>query len=193
MQYISVSVSAEKVSAPIPIPKFNPGFGSRYRYRISVAHYHRCLWNNIFGTDISRSINTQNKSKYNLLTALASQIREQILVPDLYVFTVESVVYKKKVFFMFSGSIFFKIFFYATFQCGRYNVKKIILKQSFFAHEKLKKTPKKVAHNRPKPLYSTVQPTAENWFSILWNLGTRHLFSYLWLDRPRVFQDFHHA
>ena len=32
-------------------------------------------------------------------------------------------------------------------------------------------------------LFSTVQPrpqpTAQNWFSILWNLGTRHLFSYL--------------
>ena len=26
---------------PIPIPKFNPGFGSRYRYRISVGHYFR--------------------------------------------------------------------------------------------------------------------------------------------------------
>ena len=43
---------------------------------------------------------------------------------------------------------------------------------------------KKVAHNRPRPFYSTVQPrpqpTAQNWFSILWNLGTRHLFSYLW-------------
>ena len=36
MQYDSILVSAEKVSAPIP--KFNPGFGSRYRYRISVAH-----------------------------------------------------------------------------------------------------------------------------------------------------------
>ena len=23
-------------------------------------------------------------------------------------------------------------------------------------------------------------PTAQNWFSISWNLGTRHLFSYLW-------------
>ena len=31
---------------------------------------------------------------------------------------------------------------------------------------------------RPRP-----QPTAQNWFSILWNLGTRHLFSYLWLER----------
>ena len=33
-----------------------------------------------------------------------SQMREQILVPDLYVFTVESVAYKVIGFFMFSGS-----------------------------------------------------------------------------------------
>ena len=49
---------------------------------------------------------------------------------------------------------------------------------------KIEKTDKKVAHNRPKPFYSTVQPrpqpTAQNWFFIFWNLGTRHLFSYLW-------------
>ena len=35
MQYNATSVSAEKVMAPIPIPTFNPGFGSQ----ISVAHY----------------------------------------------------------------------------------------------------------------------------------------------------------
>ena len=38
MQNNVISVSAEKVMAPIPIPKFNPVFGSRYRYQISVAH-----------------------------------------------------------------------------------------------------------------------------------------------------------
>ena len=27
---------------------------------------------------------------------------------------------------------------------------------------------------------SPAQTTAQNWFFILWNLGTRHLFSYLW-------------
>ena len=69
---------------------------------------------------------------------------------------------KKTDFFMFLGSkkFFFEFFFklsYATFQCGRYNVKKV-LKKSFFAHEKLKKPPKKVAHNQPRPFYSTVQP-----------------------------------
>ena len=53
----------------------------------------------------------------------------------------------------------------------------------FFDPKKVKKLASKVAHNRPRPFYSTVQPrpqpTAQNWFSILWNLGTRHLFSYL--------------
>ena len=52
---------------------------------------------------------------------------------------------------MFSGSkkFFFEKnlnLFYSTFQCGRYNLKKI-LKRNFFAHEKLKKLPQKVAHN----------------------------------------------
>ena len=63
-------------------------------------------------------------------------------------------------FFMGKKTFFLKFFFkssYATFQCGRYNVKKS-LKKSFFAHEKLKKPPKKVAHNQPRPFYSTVQP-----------------------------------
>ena len=41
-------------------------------------------------------------------------------------------------------------------------------------------------YNQPNPLFSTVQPrtqpTAQKWFFILWNLGTRHLFSYLWVS-----------
>ena len=31
-----------------------------------------------------------------------------------------------------------------------------------------------------QPTSHIPQPTAQNWFFILWNLGTRHLFSYLW-------------
>jgi hypothetical protein len=50
----------------------------------------------------------------------------------------------------------------------------------------------KVAHNRPRPFYFTVQPrpqpTAQNQFFILWNLGTRHLFSYLWFQPPPIFR-----
>ena len=54
-----------------------------------------------------------------------------------------------------------------------------------FSHENMKKRASKVAHNRLRPFYFTVQPkpqpTAQNWFFILWNVGTRHLFSYLCL------------
>ena len=50
----------------------------------------------------------------------------------------------------------------------------------------MKKRDSKVAHNRPRPFHFTVQsrpqPTAQNWFFMLWNLGTRHLFSYLWIQ-----------
>ena len=38
----------------------------------------------------------------------------------------------------------------------------------------------KVAHNRPKPLYFTFQPRID--FLVLWYIGTRHLFSYLWFN-----------
>ena len=78
------------------------------------------------------------------------------------------------------------IFFFTFFQCN-FSVRTLQCFQFFFfAHEKLKKPPKKVAQNRPRPLFPTVQPrpqpTAQNWIFILWNLGTRHLFSYLWLE-----------
>ena len=60
---------------------------------------------------------------------------------------------------------FFLPFFYATFQCGRYGDFKKILKY-FFDPEKVKKRASKVAHNRPRPFYFTVQPrpqpTAQN-------------------------------
>ena len=42
-------------------------------------------------------------------------------------------------------------FFYANFQCGRYNVFKIC----FFPQKKLKKPSSKVAHNRPKKMLGT--------------------------------------
>ena len=52
---------------------------------------------------------------------------------------------------------FFLPFFNATFQCGRYGVFKKNLK-FFFDPEKVKKQASKVAHNRPRPSYFTVQP-----------------------------------
>jgi hypothetical protein len=51
--------------------------------------------------------------------------------------------------------------FYATFQCGRYCVSKKKLKK-IFDPEKVKKLASKVAHNRPRPFYSTVQTTAHS-------------------------------
>ena len=95
-----------------------------------------------------------------------AQIREQMLVPDLYVLTVESVAYKKRLKRekKFSQNKFkkFSTLFDTTFQCGCCYVKKFKF-SFFFEHEK---TDKKVAHNRPKPFYSTVQPrpqpTAQN-------------------------------
>ena len=71
-----------------------------------------------------------------------------------------------------------------------------------FVHKNFKKQASKVAHNRPKPFYFTVQPrpqpTAQNWFFVLWNLGTRHLFSYLWLKgrlrhKKSRLQDYKHC
>ena len=53
----------------------------------------------------------------------------------------------------------------------------------FLVHKNFKKRASKVAHNQPRPFYftdqHTTQPTAQNWFFILCNLGTRYLFSYL--------------
>jgi hypothetical protein len=54
-------------------------------------------------------------------------------------------------------NIFFLPFFYATFQCGRYNVFKFFF-FFFFDHKKLKKPPSKVAHNRPKPFLRQSSP-----------------------------------
>ena len=80
--------------------------------------------------------------------------------------------------------IFFLPFFYATFQCGRYNVfkkKKLV----FFAHKKLKKPPSKVAHNRPKPFIPQPSPTHSQQpkidFSYHKKCPTKRLFSCLCL------------
>ena len=57
------------------------------------------------------------------------------------------------------------------------------LRNFFLTPKTWKKLPSKVAHNQPTPFYFTVHPrpqlTTQNYFFILKNLGTRHLFSYL--------------
>jgi hypothetical protein len=35
-----VSVSGKKISAPIPIPKLDLGYGSQYQNLVLVVHYH---------------------------------------------------------------------------------------------------------------------------------------------------------
>ena len=86
-----------------------------------------------------------------------------MVVPDLYVFTLKFhsnfSLYKK------DKNMKIRVFqkkkkilplFYATFQCGRYDIFKKKLKN--FDPEKVKKRASKVAHNRPRPFYFTVQP-----------------------------------
>ena len=54
---------------------------------------------------------------------------------------------------------------------------------NFLTPKKWKKGPQKLVIIGPDPFISQSSPdqwpTAQNWFFILWNLGTRHLFSYL--------------
>ena len=93
------------------------------------------------------------------------QIREQMVVPDLYVFTIKFhsnfSLYKKdknmKIRIFQKNKYFFLPLFYATFQCGRYDIFKKKFK-FFFDPEKVKKPASKVAHNWSRPFYFTVQP-----------------------------------
>ena len=93
--------------------------------------------------------------KYGLSTGHLPQIREQILVPDLSVLTMELLAYKRRDFFMFLGlkKIILTVL-NATFQCGRYNVQR-----KFFAHEKLKKKhSKKLLIISPNPFIPRSSP-----------------------------------
>ena len=86
-----------------------------------------------------------------------SQIREQILVPDLYVLTVESVAYKKRLKREKKNSK--KNFSVQTLRCFQKTT-------TIFDPKKVKELASKVAQNQPRPFYSTVQPrpqpTAQN-------------------------------
>ena len=94
----------------------------------------------------------------------------------------EKMVFLKKN--SFTPTNFFLSFFYSTFQCGCSSV----FKKKFLAPKKWKNGPQKLLIIGPDPFFPTVQPrpqpTAQNWFSISWNLGTRHLFSYLSIWYP---------
>ena len=94
---------------------------------------------------------------------------QQKSVPDLNVLTVAFLALKKMIFpkkkKIPSKKYIFKPFFNATFQCGRYGIFEKNFKY-FFDHEKVKNRASKVAHNRPRPFFPTVQPrpqpTAQN-------------------------------
>ena len=92
-----------------------------------------------------------------LLTAQVAQIREQILVPDLYVLTVESVAYKKRL----KREKKNLTLFHATFQCGRYSVFKKKLKKHFLTRKSEKTGLKSCSESaQTLLLHSPAQTTA---------------------------------
>ena len=78
-----------------------------------------------------------------------------------------------------------KYIFLPFFQCN-FSVRMLWCFQNFFliflTPKKWKTGPQKLLIISRDPFFpqSSPQPTSQKWFSISWNLGTRHLFSYLW-------------
>ena len=58
----------------------------------------------------------------------------------------------------------------------------------FLTPKKWKNGPQKLLIIGPTPFIS--QSTVQNWFFILWNLRTKHLFSYLWIWSMHIFLAF---
>ena len=76
-----------------------------------------------------------------------------------------------------------KIYFFTFFSMQLFSADAMVFSKfffNFFDPKKVKNRASKVAHNQPRLFCFTVQPrpqpTAQNWFFILWNLGTRHLW-----------------
>jgi hypothetical protein len=65
-----------------------------------------------------------------------------------------------------NGFDFFLPYFYANFQCGRYNIFKKML-NLFSAHENIKEQASKVAHNWPQTSTARLSKPAQNWFIML--------------------------
>ena len=124
------------------------------------------------------------------MPAIHAQIRHRCLVPTfmyLHSNSTQILALKKTGFFTFSDSKKnFQKFFYKIimqlFSADAIVFSKKILK-IFLTPEKWKNWPQKLLIIGPDPFISQSspdqRPTAQNWFFILWNLGTRHLFSYL--------------
>ena len=132
---------------------------TQYSHAVRSHWVQRALWATVqcivvqFGCWKTKLLSQKNIYK--------SQTREQMSVPDLYVLTVAFLALKKLVFvkkkILPKKKSFFLPFFYATFQCGHYNV------FNFFAHKKLKKPPQKVAYllSAFGRLFFSAAPTAQ--------------------------------
>ena len=116
--------------------------------------------------------------------------KTQMSGPDLHVFTLKfhsNFSPKKNWFFHFFGlkkkfsKKNYKIIMQLFSADAIMFLKKFL--KFFFTPKKWKNGPQKLLIIGPDPFISQTsqdqRPTAQNWFFILWNLGTRHLFSYL--------------
>ena len=118
-----------------------------------------------------------------------SQIRHRCLVPTfmyLHSNSTQILALKKLFFSLFRTQKNFQNFFYKIIM-QLFSADAIVflkkLKKKFLTPKKWKNGPQKLLIIGPDPFISQSsqhqRPTAQNWFFILWNLGTRHLFSYL--------------
>ena len=86
-------------------------------------------------------------------------------------------------FYFFGAKKFFKFFFENTIASAQKSYIIPFLQIYFLNPKKWKNGPQKLLIIGPDPFISQSspdqRPTAQNWFFILRNLGTRHLFSYL--------------
>ena len=95
----------------------------------------------------------------------------------------------RPVFSLFRGKIFFFFNFVKKVLCN-FSVRTLVFQKKIFnfflTPKKWKNGPQKLLIIGPDPFISQSspdqRPTAQNWFFILWNLGTRHLFSYLCIN-----------
>ena len=102
------------------------------------------------------------KLQYNIEDNLA-QTREQTLVPDLFVLTVVFLALKKFGFSEIRNSSPLIFYFFNLFSMQFFSADATMFSIFFFFdHKKLKKSPQKVAHNRPRPFFFSAAPTAQN-------------------------------
>ena len=84
-----------------------------------------------------------------------------MLVPDLYVFTLKFLAYKKRLKHEKKNFQKEKKNYLSSMQLFSSDATMFSKKNFFFAHKKLKKPPSKVAHNRPQTFFSCTGPAAQ--------------------------------